>query len=66
MLIRDSFGYTVMHYACMNANKATFDFLASIAEDKDLDVDAVSDGGVTVLMCAIKSRDPTITSAVLE
>ena len=31
-----------------------------------MDVDAVSSGGVTCLMAAIKSRNPDIVSAVLE
>ena len=64
--IRDSFGYTVMHYACMGGNKANFDLLAERADDLGLDVDATSHGGVTCLMVAIQSRSPETVSAVLE
>ena len=62
----DGFGYTVMHYACMGGNQATFAFLAEKAEDLDLDVDAISHGGKTCLMAAIDSRSPSTVSAVLE
>ena len=30
--IRDAYGYTVMHYACMGGNKPCFDLLAENAE----------------------------------
>ena len=64
--IRDGFGYTVLHYACMGGNKACFDLLAARSDDLGLDIDAVSEGGVTCLMAAIKSRSPLTVSSVLE
>ena len=64
--IRDGFGYTVMHYACIAGNKACFDMLAERAEELNLDVDAVTYGGVTCLMAAIKSRSAETVSSVLE
>ena len=53
LTLRDEFGYTVMHYACMGGNKACFELLAERGED----FDAVSEAGVTCLMAAVKSRD---------
>ena len=64
--IRDGFGYTAMHYACMGGNKPCFDILAERAEELNLDVDSVTYGGVTCLMAAIKSRSAETVSAVLE
>ena len=64
--VKDEFGYTVMHYACMGGNKANFDLLAELPEELGLEVDAVSNGGVTCLMSAIKSRSAETVSAVLE
>ena len=66
MEIRDAYGYTVMHYACMGGNKACFDLLAARADDLGLEVDAISDGGVTCLMAAIKSRSQETVASVLE
>ena len=63
--ITDAFGYTVMHYACLGGNKACFDLLAEKAEELGLDVDATSEGGVTCLMAAIKSRNKELVAAVL-
>ena len=40
--------------------------MANRADDLGLDVDAVSEGGVTCLMTAIKSRSPETVSSVLE
>ena len=54
LTLRDEFGYTVMHYACMGGNKACFELLAEQNLD---DLDAVSEAGVTCLMAAVKSRD---------
>ena len=64
--ITDAFGYTVMHYACLGGNKACFDLLAEKAEELGLDVDATSEGGVTCLMAAIRSRSALVVAAVLE
>ena len=64
--VLDSFGYSAMHYACMGGNKANVDMLVQRADDLDLDVDAVSQSGVTCLMAAIQSRSPETVAAVLE
>ena len=66
LAITDDFGYTVMHYACLGSNKACFDLLSERADDLGLDVNAASEGGVTCLMAAIKSRNKEFVAAVLE
>ena len=57
LAVKDDFGYTAMHYACIGCNNETFQMLAARAEDLELDYDDFSTSGVTCLMLAIESRD---------
>ena len=49
---KDSIGRTALHYACKAGNLKTFRILVA---DDNCDIDAVTNSGVTPLMCAIDS-----------
>ena len=66
LAVKDDFGYTAMHYACLGGNNETFNLLAERAEDLELDTDDFSTSGVTCLMLAIQSRNAGVIASVLE
>ena len=49
---RDAIGRTALHFACRAGNLETFKVLVEL---EDIDVDAVSNAGVTPLMLAVES-----------
>ena len=49
---RDSIGRTALHFACRSGKIDNFDILVA---NEEVDVDAVSNAGVTPLMTAVES-----------
>ena len=60
---RDSVGRTALHFACRAGNIDTFQVLTEI---DDVDVDAVTNSGVTALMMAIESGNISLVAECLN
>ena len=60
---RDSVGRTALHFACRAGNIDTFQVLTEI---DDVDVDAVTNSGVTSLMMAIESGNISLVAECLN
>ena len=66
---RDNIGRTALHYACRAANQEAFEVLIECIDVEgmeDIDVDAVTNAGVTPLMMAVESADIQLVAFALN
>ena len=60
---RDRVGRSALHFACRAGNTETFD---ALAKNEDVDLDAVTNAGVTPLMMAVESGNIELVAQCLN